>query len=73
MFKEPDILNGDDRMPKPFWNSRQRGLDTTLNEKLTDALLVARIDLRDQARLIGLQLIQWGKVIREVPHETADG
>jgi hypothetical protein len=57
MFKKTDILDRDDGSAEPFGNFRQRSLDATLNEKLTDALLIAGIDLRHQARLVRLQLI----------------
>lgn len=57
MFKKTDILDCDDGSAEPFGNFRQRSLDATFNEKLTDALLIAGIDLRDQTGLIRLQLV----------------
>jgi hypothetical protein len=52
MLEEPDIFDCDDRTPQPFGNICPRGQNATLNEKLTDELLINRIDLRDQAGLI---------------------
>ena len=57
MFKKTDILDCDDGAAEPFGNFRQRSLDATFNEKLTDTLLIAGIDLRDQTWLVRLQLI----------------
>ncbi len=71
MFKEPDILDRDDCTPQLFRNVRHRGEDTPLDEKLTDELLVTRIDLRHQTWLIGSQLIQGRKVFREMPQRPA--
>ena len=71
MFEEPDILDRDDRTSQPFGNFCQRGQDATLDEKLTDELLIDRIDLSHQTRLIRPQLLQRGKVFREVPKQSS--
>ncbi|MCG3778559.1 MAG: hypothetical protein JW388_1280 [Nitrospira sp.] len=57
MFKKPDILDRDHGTAELFGNFRQGRLDATFNEKLTDALLVAGIDLRDETGLVRLQLV----------------
>lgn len=67
MFEEPDILDRNDCTPQLFGNVRHWGKDAPFDEKLTDELLVARIDLRHQTWLIGSQLIQCGKVFRKMP------
>ena len=63
MLEKPDIFNRDDRTTQPFGNVCYGGQNPTLDEKLTDELLINRIDLRDQARLIRPQLVQCGKVL----------
>jgi hypothetical protein len=69
MLEEPDILNGHDCTSQAFGNVTDRGQDATLDEKLTNELLIARIDLGHQAWLICPQLIQRRKIFREVPEQ----
>ena len=71
MLEEPDILDRDDRTSQPFGNFPHRGQDAPLDEKLTDEPLIIRIDLSHQAWLIRPQLLQCGKVFREVPKQPA--
>ena len=71
MLEEPDVLDRDDRTSQPLRDFCHRGQDAPLDEKLTDESLIDRIDLSHQAWLIRPQLLQRGKVFREVPKQPA--
>ena len=72
MLEESHVFHGDHGTTQMFRNLRQRGQNPPFDKKLAYELLIVGVYLRDQTRLVVLQLTKIGEVLRVVPQHAAD-